>query len=134
VLLLLATPVRSLHLGQTDNGALPKDTQSRQSYDTMTEGFRPSSNGTMLIAVSFSKPADLDKLRNQQRKTTQQEIAKHQAKAETKIQEEATRSSKKHPEDPERGSTAAGAGRTEVPGTGRSGQATGRTPGTGGHR
>jgi len=49
----------------------------------------------MLIAVSFSKPADLDKLRNQQRKTTQQEIAKHQAKAETKIQEEATRSSKK---------------------------------------
>ena len=89
VLLLLATPVRSLHLGQTDNGALPKDTQSRQSYYTMTEGFGPSSNGPMLIAVSLSKPADLDKLRNQQRKTTQQEIAKQQAKAEKKIQEEA---------------------------------------------
>ena len=89
MLLLLATPVRSLHLGQTDNGALLKDTQSRQSYYTMTEGFGPSSNGPMLIAVSLSKPADLDKLRNQQQKATQQEIAKQQAKAEKKIQEEA---------------------------------------------
>jgi uncharacterized membrane protein YdfJ with MMPL/SSD domain len=94
VLLLPAAPVRSLHLGQTDKGALPKDTQSRQSYDTMTEGFGPGSNGPMLIAVNLSKPthndqADLDKLRNQQRKTTQQEIAKQQAKAEKKIREQA---------------------------------------------
>ena len=94
VLLIFAAPVRSLHLGQTDNGALPKDTQSRHSYDTMTEGFGPGSNGPMLIAVSLSRPAhsdqaDLDKLRNQQQKATQQEIAKQQAKAEKKIQEEA---------------------------------------------
>jgi putative drug exporter of the RND superfamily len=90
VLLLLAVPVRYLHLGQTDNGALPKTTQSRQSYDTMTEGFGVGSNGPMLIAVSLSKPAhddqaDLDKLRNQEQKSTQQEIDKQQAKAHKEI-------------------------------------------------
>jgi uncharacterized membrane protein YdfJ with MMPL/SSD domain len=94
VLLVFAAPVRSLHLGQTDNGALPKDTQSRQSYDTMSEGFGPGSNGPMLIAVSLSKPADndqvdLEKLRNQQQKATQQEIAREQQKAEKKIQHQA---------------------------------------------
>src|ERR671910_3579751 len=93
VLLIFAAPVRSLHLGQTDNGALPKDTQSRQSYDTMTEGFGPGSNGPMLVAVNLSKPAhndqaDLDKLRNQEQKSTQQEIDKQQAKAAKTIQQQ----------------------------------------------
>ena len=93
VLLLFPAPVRSLHLGQSDNGALPKDTQSRQSYDKMSEGFGPGSNDPMLIAVSLSKPAhndqaDLDKLRNQQQKAMQQEISKQQAKAEKKIQQQ----------------------------------------------
>jgi uncharacterized membrane protein YdfJ with MMPL/SSD domain len=94
VLLILAAPVRSLHLGQTDNGALPKDTQSRQSYDMMSEGFGPGSNGAMLVAVSLDKPAhndqaDLDKLRDQQQKATQQEISRQQAKAEKTIQQQA---------------------------------------------
>jgi uncharacterized membrane protein YdfJ with MMPL/SSD domain len=93
VLILLALPVRYLHLGQTDNGALPTTTQSRQSYDSMTEGFGSGSNGPMLIAVSLSKPAhndqaDLDKLRNQEQKSTQQEINKQQAKAAKKIQQQ----------------------------------------------
>jgi uncharacterized membrane protein YdfJ with MMPL/SSD domain len=94
VLLVLAAPVRSLHLGQTDNGALPKDTQSRQSYDMMSEGFGPGSNGPMLVAVSLDKPAhndqaDLDKLRNQQQKATQQEISRQQAKSEKTIEQQA---------------------------------------------
>ena len=93
VLLVFAAPVLSLHLGQTDNGALPKDTQSRQSYDIMSEGFGPGSNGPMLIAVSLSKPAhndqaDLDKLRNQQQKSTQQAISNQQAKAQKTIQKQ----------------------------------------------
>jgi uncharacterized membrane protein YdfJ with MMPL/SSD domain len=93
VLIVLALPVRHLHLGQTDNGALPTTTQSRQSYDTMTEGFGSGSNGPMLIAVSLSKPAhndqaDLDKLRNQEQKSTQQEINKQQAKAAKEIQQQ----------------------------------------------
>jgi uncharacterized membrane protein YdfJ with MMPL/SSD domain len=94
VLLVLAAPVRSLHLGQTDNGSLPKGTQSRQSYEIMSEGFGPGSNDPMLVAASLHKPAhnnqaDLDKLRNQQQKATQQEISKQQAKAEKKIQKQA---------------------------------------------
>jgi uncharacterized membrane protein YdfJ with MMPL/SSD domain len=93
-LILLALPVRYLHLGQTDNGALPETTESRQSYDAMTEGFGVGSNGPMLIAVSLSKPAhndqaDLDKLRNQEQKSTQQEIDKQQAKAHKQIQQQA---------------------------------------------
>jgi uncharacterized membrane protein YdfJ with MMPL/SSD domain len=93
VLIVLALPVSYLHLGQTDNGALPKSTQSRQSYDAMTEGFGSGSNGPMLVAVSLSKPAhndqaDLNKLRNQEQKSTQQEISKQQAKAAKKIQQQ----------------------------------------------
>ena len=97
VLIVLALPVSYLHLGQTDNGALPKTTQSRQSYDAMTEGFGSGSNGPMLVAVSLSKPAhndqaDLDKLRNQEQKSTQQEISKQQAKAAKEIQQQAEQS------------------------------------------
>ncbi len=93
VLIVLALPVRYLHLGQTDNGALPKTTESRQSYDAMTEGFGSGSNGPMLIAVSLGKPAhndqaDLDNLRNQEQKSTQQEISKQQAKAHNTIQQQ----------------------------------------------
>src|SRR5215203_454433 len=94
VLIVLAMPVRYLHLGQTDNGALPKTTQSRQSYDAMSEGFGPGSNGPMLIAVNLGKPAhndqaDLDKLQSQQQKATQQEIAKQQAQQEIDKQNQA---------------------------------------------
>jgi uncharacterized membrane protein YdfJ with MMPL/SSD domain len=93
VLIALALPVRYLHLGQTDNGALPTSTQARQSYDIMTGGFGSGSNGPMLVAVSLSKPAhndqaDLNKLRNQEQKSTQQEINKQQAKAAKKIQQQ----------------------------------------------
>ena len=93
VLIVLALPVAYLHLGQKDNGALPTSTQSRQSYDVMTDGFGSGSNGPMLVAVSLSKPAhndqdDLDKLRNQEQKSTQQEITKQQNKAAKQINEQ----------------------------------------------
>jgi uncharacterized membrane protein YdfJ with MMPL/SSD domain len=93
VLIVLAFPVAYLHLGQKDNGALPTSTQSRQSYDVMTDGFGAGSNGPMLVAVSLSKPAhndqaDLDKLRNQEQKSTQQEITKQQNKAAKQINEQ----------------------------------------------
>jgi putative drug exporter of the RND superfamily len=45
ILLVLAAPLRDLHLGQTNIGALPRDTQSRQAYDRMTRGFGAGSNG-----------------------------------------------------------------------------------------
>jgi RND superfamily putative drug exporter len=60
ILVVLALPVRNLHLGQTDLGALPTDTDSRQAYDTMEEGFGVGSNGPMLVAVALSKKATND--------------------------------------------------------------------------
>jgi RND superfamily putative drug exporter len=57
ILVVLAVPIRNLHLGQTDNSALPKDTQTRQSYDAISKGFGSGTNGPMLVAVSLSKPA-----------------------------------------------------------------------------
>ncbi len=76
VLLVLAIPLRELHLGQTDVGALPTDTQARQAYDRMSTGFGPGSNGPMLIAVDLSKKAAdasdprLQKLRDDLQKTS----------------------------------------------------------------
>ena len=60
ILVVLAIPIRNLHLGQTDNGALPKDTQTRKSYDAICKGFGCGQNGPMLVAVSLSKPAQND--------------------------------------------------------------------------
>ena len=60
ILVVLAIPIRNLHLGQTDNGALPKDTQTRKSYDATCKGFGCGQNGPMLVAVSLSKPAQND--------------------------------------------------------------------------
>jgi putative drug exporter of the RND superfamily len=57
ILLVLAIPVLSLTLGQQDNGAFPKDTEARKSYDLMSEGFGAGSNGPILVAVDLTKPA-----------------------------------------------------------------------------
>jgi RND superfamily putative drug exporter len=57
ILIVLAIPVLDLTLGQPDNGQLPKDTESRQSYDQMANGFGVGSNGLALVAVDLTKPA-----------------------------------------------------------------------------
>ncbi len=51
LLLIVALPVRNLHLGQEDDGALPKSTQTKQSYDLLSEGFGVGQNGPLLIAM-----------------------------------------------------------------------------------
>src|SRR5919198_593670 len=78
ILVVLAIPIRNLHLGQTDNGALPKDTQTRKSYDAICKGFGCGQNGPMLVAVSLSKPAQndqkqLDDVEKQQRDQQKQQ-------------------------------------------------------------
>jgi putative drug exporter of the RND superfamily len=80
VLLVLATPLRHLHLGQTDIGALPKDTQSRQAYDSMSKGFGSGSNGPMLVSVQLSKPAtnDQKKLDSVKKQQSDQEAKQKQ--------------------------------------------------------
>jgi RND superfamily putative drug exporter len=84
ILVVLAIPIRNLHLGQTDNGALPKDTQTRKSYDAICKGFGCGQNGPMLVAVSLSKPAqndqkqldDVEKQQKDQQKQQQDAINK----------------------------------------------------------
>jgi putative drug exporter of the RND superfamily len=74
VLAALAIPTLDLQLGQQDNGALPKSTQSRQAYDGLTAGFGVGANGPLLVSVDLSKKpakADQSKLNqlNNQEKT-----------------------------------------------------------------
>src|SRR4029079_161384 len=57
LMLVLMIPFFSLNLGQEDVGAAPKDTQERQAYDLMGEGFAPGYNGPFLIAVDLPTPA-----------------------------------------------------------------------------
>ncbi len=82
VLIVLALPVLDLTLGQSDNGAMPKSTQVRKSYDTIRKGFGVGTNGPLLIAVSAAKPlqpdqSQLDKINQQQQQldAQQQQIA-----------------------------------------------------------
>lgn len=57
VLVVLAIPILGLELGQSDDGALPKDTQTRRSYDQMTAGFGVGSNGPVLVTTTLDAPA-----------------------------------------------------------------------------
>jgi putative drug exporter of the RND superfamily len=53
VLLLLASPVLSLRLGNSDTGNYPKDTSTRKAYDLLSEGFGPGSNGPLALVASL---------------------------------------------------------------------------------
>jgi RND superfamily putative drug exporter len=89
ILVVLAFPIRNLHLGQTDNGAVPKGTETRKSYDATCKGFGCGQNGPMLVAVSLSKPAQndqqqLDSVESQQK----DQQKKQQDQAQKDIQDE----------------------------------------------
>ena len=58
VLVVLALPIFQLELGQNDISALPKDTTSRQAYDSLNKGFGPGVNGPLLVASEFKSPAE----------------------------------------------------------------------------
>jgi RND superfamily putative drug exporter len=58
VLVVLALPIFQLELGQNDISALPKDTTSRQAYDSLNKGFGPGVNGPLLVASEFKTPAE----------------------------------------------------------------------------
>jgi RND superfamily putative drug exporter len=58
VLVVLALPIFQLDLGQNDISALPKETTSRQAYDSLNKGFGPGVNGPLLIASEFTSPAE----------------------------------------------------------------------------
>jgi len=58
VLVVLALPIFQLELGQNDISALPKETTSRQAYDSLNAGFGPGVNGPLLIASEFTTPEE----------------------------------------------------------------------------
>jgi RND superfamily putative drug exporter len=58
ILAVLALPIFQLELGQNDISALPKDTTSRQAYDSLNKGFGPGVNGPLLIASEFKSPGE----------------------------------------------------------------------------
>src|SRR5215207_7375409 len=156
VLIVLAMPVRYLHLGQTDNGALPKTTQSRQSYDGRDE--RRVRTRLQRSYAHSREPRQAGPQRPGRPRQAPEPAAEGYAAGDLQTtgqggEEDPTanptgagagetedpgrgrpEAARSNPEDRGGGQTAAGAGRTEDPGTGRSGQATGRASGAGGHR
>ncbi|MBK8293279.1 MAG: MMPL family transporter [Solirubrobacterales bacterium] len=62
ILLVIAIPARNLHLGQEDDHALPKSTETRQAYDLTTQGFGVGQNGPLLIAMDVGSTADVNSL------------------------------------------------------------------------
>jgi putative drug exporter of the RND superfamily len=65
LLLALAAPALGMRLGFPDAGNDPPDTMTRQSYDLISEGFGPGSNGPIVIAAELPDAGaqdDLDKL------------------------------------------------------------------------
>jgi len=58
LLVLLAVPVSSLHLGFSDEGNFAESTTTRRAYDLLTEGFGAGFNGPLIVAAEL--PADHD--------------------------------------------------------------------------
>jgi RND superfamily putative drug exporter len=58
VLLLIAAPVLSMRLGESDDGNLPTSTTQRQAYDLVAQGFGPGTNGPLLVVVQLPSAGD----------------------------------------------------------------------------
>ena len=56
ILLVIAWPVLSMRLGESDDGNLPSSTTQRQAYDLVAEGFGPGTNGPLLVVVQLPSP------------------------------------------------------------------------------
>ncbi len=53
IILLLAAPIFSMRLGQTDASQNPTSSTLRRSYDLLAEGFGPGFNGPLILAVDL---------------------------------------------------------------------------------
>ena len=62
VLVILAAPVLSLHLGFSDDGNFPAESDTKQAYDLIAEGFGPGYNGPFMIVSEVGGKEDLAKL------------------------------------------------------------------------
>ncbi len=62
IIVLLAVPFFSLHLGSSDQGNNPKGTTTRSAYDLLATGFGPGSNGPLQVLAEIKSPADKQSL------------------------------------------------------------------------
>ena len=58
LLLAMAAPVRSLHLGFADDGNFPEETTTRRAYDLLAEGFGPGFNGPLIVTAEVQNAQD----------------------------------------------------------------------------
>ncbi|MFI8179399.1 MMPL family transporter [Actinacidiphila glaucinigra] len=58
VMLVLALPTTSLHLGASDQGNSAAGTTTRQAYDMLSEGFGPGFNGPLQLVATSGDAAD----------------------------------------------------------------------------
>ncbi|MFI1968959.1 MMPL family transporter [Streptomyces cinnamoneus] len=58
VMLTLALPTLSLHLGTSDQGNSPASSTTRQAYDMLAEGFGPGVNGPLTLVAPLDGAAD----------------------------------------------------------------------------
>ncbi len=75
ILAALALPLLDITLGQPDSDLYPEDTQTKQSYDLLSEGFGAGTNGPLLVSVRLDPPAkpDTKKLNSVEAKQKRQE-------------------------------------------------------------
>ncbi|MEU9143104.1 MMPL family transporter [Streptomyces sp. NPDC048349] len=58
VMLVLALPTLSLHLGTSDQGNNPAASTTRQAYDLLAEGFGPGTNGPLTVVARLEGAGD----------------------------------------------------------------------------
>ncbi|MEU3060841.1 MMPL family transporter [Streptomyces subrutilus] len=58
VMLVLALPTLSLHLGTSDQGNNPASSTTRQAYDLLAEGFGPGTNGPLTVVARLDGAGD----------------------------------------------------------------------------
>ncbi|WP_374775948.1 MMPL family transporter [Streptomyces sp. NBC_01310] len=58
VMLVLALPTFSLHLGTSDQGNNPATSTTRQAYDLLAEGFGPGTNGPLAVVARLDGAGD----------------------------------------------------------------------------
>jgi RND superfamily putative drug exporter len=60
ILVTIAVPMFSIHLGVADQGNDPTSLTTRRAYDLLAKGFGPGSNGPVLLAADFTGTTNKD--------------------------------------------------------------------------
>ena len=60
ILVTIAVPMFSIHLGVADQGNDPTSLTTRRAYDLLAKGFGPGSNGPVLLAADFTGTTNQD--------------------------------------------------------------------------